>query len=164
MDKLLTLEPGMLIWTFITFSLLLFILKKFAWKPLLDALGSREESIRTDLQRAEKAREESERLVAEHKLMIAKADEQVRGMIEEAKKAGEKVRDSVVSAANEQARQMILQASAEIVREKDTALAQLRSEVADLAIRAAEKILGEDLNDARHRNLVDSFISGLPKN
>jgi F-type H+-transporting ATPase subunit b len=164
MDKLLTLEPGMIIWTFISFAILLWTLKKFAWKPMLEMLDGRELRIRGDLERAEKARAESELLILQHKEMISKTEQQAYAIIDEAKKSAEKVREGIVQTAHEQSRQLVEQAKAEIIREKETALAQLRAEVTDLAILAAGKILKEDLNDDRHKNLVNAFITGLPKN
>ena len=164
MENLLSLEPGMLIWTFITFGLLLFILKKVGWKPLLDALENREEGIRSDLQKAEDARSESERLLAEHRKLLQNSEVEARHIIEDARASAESMKQSIVDTANEQARQMTEQAKAEIQREKETALSQLRSEVADLAIYAAAKLLDEELNEERHRKLVDGFIAEFPRN
>lgn len=164
MDQLLTLEPGMLIWTFITFTLLLWLLKKFAWKPLLGALESRENKIREDLQKAEDARGEAERLLAEHRKLLQNSEAEARKILDDARGTAESIKQGIVDSAHEQARQMTAQAKAEIQREKDTALSQLRAEVADLAIRAAGKILGEELDADRHRKLVDDFIGNLPKN
>lgn len=164
MDQLLTLEPGMLIWTFITFALLLWLLKKFAWKPLLGALESRENKIREDLQKAEDARGDAERLLAEHRKLLQNSEADARKIIDDAKSTAEMLKQGIVDTAHEQARQMTAQAKAEIQREKDTALSQLREEVADLAIRAAGKILGEELDADKHRRLVNDFIGNLPKN
>jgi F-type H+-transporting ATPase subunit b len=164
MDTLLTIEPGMLIWTFVVFSILLWVLKKIAWKPLLSSLETRENAIRSDLERAENARSDSERLLAEHKQLQDKAEEEARKIMEEARQMAETMKSDIVEKANEQGRQMISQATAEIEREKQTALAQLRDEVADLAIQAASKILKESLDDEKHRKLVNSFIADLPKN
>lgn len=164
MNNLLTLEPGMLIWTFITFGLLLFVLKRFGWKPLLNALEKREERIHSDIKRAEHAREEAERMLAEHGKMMNAAELEARRIIDEARKASEKLKVDILATAHEQASQMTVQAKAEIQREKETALSQLRGEVADLAIMAAGRILQETLDDDRNRKIVDSFISALPKN
>lgn len=164
MDNLLALEPGMLIWTFITFALLLWILKKIAWKPLLSALENRENKIRDDLQRAEDARTGAESILAEHKALVQNSEIEARKIIDEAKSTADQVKQGIIDTANEQARQMTAQAKAEIQREKDTALSQLREEVADLAIRAAGKILGEELDENRHRKMVNDFIGNLPKN
>jgi len=164
MDNLLALEPGMLIWTFVTFALLLWILKKIAWKPMLEALENRENKISGDLQKAENARDEAERMLNEHKALLQNSEAEARGIIDEAKSTAEQMKQGIIDAANDQARQMTAQAKAEIQREKDTALSQLREEVADLAIRAAGKILGEELDENRHRKMVNDFIGNLPKN
>lgn len=164
MDNLLALEPGMLIWTLLTFALLLFILKKLAWKPLLAALENRENTIREDLQKAETARSDAEQLLAEHKKLIENSEVEARKIVDEAKNAAEIMKQGIIESANEQARQMTAQAKAEIQREKATALSQLREEVADLAVRAAGKILGEELDTAKHQKMVDEYISNLPKN
>jgi F-type H+-transporting ATPase subunit b len=164
MDKLLSLEPGMLIWTFITFALLLWILKKIVWKPLLNALEGREHRIASDLDRAEDARKDAERILAEHRSLMENSEREARKLIDEAKATAEALKQGIVDGANEQARQMIAQARTEIQREKDTAITQLRSEVADLAVRAAGKILGEELDTARHKKMVDDFIGNLPSN
>lgn len=164
MDQLLTLEPGMLIWTLLTFTVLLWVLKKIAWKPLLQALESREGTIREDLQKAETARIEAEQRLAEHRKLLERSEIEARKIIDEAKSTAESMKQGIVESANEQARQMTAQARAEIQREKDTALSQLREEVADLAVRAAGKILGQELDTDKHRKLVDDFISNLPNN
>ena len=164
MENLLTLEPGLIIWTFLTFGALLWILKRFAWKPLLNSLEKREERIHSDLQRSEHAREESEKLLAENRKAMTHAEVEARKIIDEARKMAEKVKSDIVASAEEQARQMLAQAKADLQREKITVFAELRNEVADLAIQAAGIILQERLDDERHRKLVDSFIAGLPKN
>jgi F-type H+-transporting ATPase subunit b len=164
MDNLLSLEPGMLIWTFITFALLLWILKKFAWKPLLGALEGREQRIANNLQQAEDARVSAERLLAEHRALVENSEREARKIVDEAKAAAETLKQTIVDNANEQARQMLDIARTEIQREKSAALTQLREEVADLAVKAAGKILGEELNVDRHRKMVDDFITGLPRN
>lgn len=164
MDNLLTLEPGMLVWTFVTFAVLLWVLKKIAWKPLLGALETRENTIREDLQKAEKARVDAELLLTEHRQLLERSETEARKILDEAKSTAESLKQGIIDSANEQARQMSEQAKAEIQREKDTALSQLREEVADLAVRAAGKILGEELDADKHRKLVNDFISNLPKN
>ena len=163
MNTLLTIEPGLIIWTFVTFGILLLILKKLAWKPLLESLAKREERIHSDLQRTEHAREEAEKLLVEHKKMMQSAEIEARRIIDESRGTAEKISSDLLAKANEQAAQLTVQARAEIQREKETALAQLRTEIADLAISAAAKILKENLDDARNRKLVDEFISDLPR-
>lgn len=164
MNTLLTLEPGLIIWTILTFTILLFILKKLAWKPMLTMLGNREEAIRSDMRRAEDARAEAEHLLAEHRALQERSEIDARRIIEDARQAGDKLRQGIVDQAHEQARQMTAQAKDEIRREKDTALTQLRDEVADLALMAASRLLGEDMNDERHRALVRDYLTRFPRN
>lgn len=164
MDTLLNLNPGLIIWTFITFFIVLFVLKKVAWKPLLTMLETREESIKSDLQRAEHAREESERLLAEHKRSLQNSELEARKIVDDARAIAEKLKAEIVEKAQSTAQNLTAQAKAEIQREKETALNELREEVASLAIEAAGKILDESLDDEKHRKIVDTFIKTLPKN
>ncbi len=164
MNTLLDLNPGMLIWTFLTFGILLFVLKRFAWKPLLGSLTSREDRISSDLQRAEQIRIEAERMLSEHKALMDNAEGEARALLADARKTAEKLRDDILKKAEDQAQAMTQAARAEIVREKETAILQLRTEVAELAIQAAGRILHEELDQEKHRSLVDTFISHLPNN
>lgn len=164
MESLLNLNPGLIVWTFITFFIVLFVLKKFAWKPLLSMLEKREEGIKSDIQRAEHAREEAERLLTEYKKNLQNAEVEARRIIDEARTMAKQLKDEIVESAHASAHNLTTQAKAEIQREKETALRQLRDEVADLAIQAAGKILDESLDDARHRKIVDTYIDTLRTN
>jgi F-type H+-transporting ATPase subunit b len=157
------MNPGLILWTIITFILLLVILRAVAWKPLLGALAAREESIRTSLQDAEHAQQEARRLLEENKLQLARAEEQSQRVIREGRELGERLKTEILDKANTSSRQMIDQAREEIRREKDAAIGQLRSEVADLAISAAGKLLDANLDTAASRKLVDAAIRELPK-
>ncbi|HZY10507.1 MAG TPA: F0F1 ATP synthase subunit B [Bacteroidota bacterium] len=154
----------MIIWTIITFVILLVVLRKFAWKPLLDALHRREDHVRSSLERAEHAKQEAERLLEENKRRLARAEEESHRILNENRALGEKLKSEIVEKANQQSRRMIDQAKQEIERDKDAALAQLRGEVANLAISAAEKILDETLDAQKHRKLIDGYLRDLPKN
>ena len=157
-------NPGLIIWTIVTFVLLMVVLRKFAWKPLLDALQKREEGVRGTLERAEHAREEAERLLEEHRKMLARSEAEAHRILNEGRELGEKLKNEIVEKANQQSRRLAEQARQEIERDKDAALAELRAEVANLAIKAAEKILDETLDEKKHRAIVDSFMKNLPKN
>ncbi len=157
-------NPGLIVWTIITFVLLLLVLRKFAWKPLLKALHDRESSIRFTLEHAENAKTEAGRILEENRRQLARASEESRKILGEGRALGEKLKQEIVDQANQQSRRMVEQARLEIERDKDTALAQLRSEVATLALQAAGKILNETLDEKRHRALIDESLSKLPKN
>lgn len=158
---MLDLNPGLIIWTIITFLAAAFILRRFAWKPLLGALAAREEKIRSQLEQAEQAQAEAERLLAEHRRQLASAEEQSQRILREGRTLAEQMKADILEKANAGARTMIEQAKGEIQREKESALQDLRAEVADLAITAAGKILDANLDTPKQRKLVDAVIRDI---
>jgi F-type H+-transporting ATPase subunit b len=158
---MLEVHGGLIIWTIITFVAVLAILSKVAWKPLLHALTSREEHIRTALLQAEEAQAEAKRLLEENKRQLAQAEAHAQQVIREGREMGEKMKADIVEKAHTSARSMVEQAKEEIRREKDAALHQLRGEVADLAVIAAGKIIDASLDVNKHRQLVDNVIKDI---
>lgn len=159
---LLTPEPGLIIWTIITFLVVLVILSKTVWKPLLAALDARERGIAEALSGAEKARDEAQTAVAEHKKVLVAAEEEGREIVAQAREAAEKVRQGIVDEARQEAQQAAELARRSIETEKRAALSELRREVADLAVQAAGVILDAELDDDRNRKLVDDLIARIP--
>ncbi len=160
---MLELNPGLIVWTIITFLIVLAILRGTAWKPLVQVLKDREEKIQSSLEEAEKARLEAIQLLEENKRVLLDAEAQSARIIREGRDVGEKLKAEIVEKAQASSRQMVEQAKDEIRREKDAALVQLRSEVSDLAIAAAGKILDANLDTAQQRRLVDQAIKELSK-
>ena len=158
---MLEINPGLIFWTIITFIAVLAILSKVAWKPLLHALTSREEQIRTALQQAEEAQTEAKKLLEENKRQLAQAEAHSQQAMREGRAMGERLRVEIVEKANANARAMVEQAKEEIRRERDAALTQLRGEVADLAVIAAGKIIDANLDVNKHRQLVDNVIKDI---
>jgi F-type H+-transporting ATPase subunit b len=157
------INPGLILWTIITFVIVLMILRWTAWKPLLAALTAREEKIRASLAHAEQARQEAQSLLEEHRRQLAAAEEQVHRILTEGRALADRQRADAAEKAEHAARRMIAQAKEEIQREKDAALVQLRSEVADLAIGAAGKILDKNLDTPAQRSLVDAAIREITR-
>jgi len=155
---MLEINPGLTIWTFIIFLLLLLILAKTAWKPLLASLKTREQAIADSLSRAEQARTDAERMIAENKLERQRAEEEVQKALREGRLYAEQMRRDLVEKAKGEAERMLSQARAEIQRDTQHALTQLRSEVADLAVMATGKLLDENMNEERHRKVVNKMI------
>jgi F-type H+-transporting ATPase subunit b len=151
------INPGLIVWTIITFLVLLSVMTKFAWKPILKMLEERESKIRIALEEADRARTENEK-------NLARAEEEYKKMIQEGKALAEKLKEDIVSKARQQAQQELKLAMEEIKRNVDAAKLQLRAEVADLAIKATEKILEETLDEKRQKQLIDSVMNKLPKN
>lgn len=161
---MLTPNPGLIIWTIVTFVLLAIVLRKFAWKPILEALRSREESIESSIERAEFAKSEAERILAENREQLARAESESRRMLAEGRTLGEQLKNDLLDQANQQSRKLLEQAKQEIARDKEAALTQLRGEVANLAIKVAEKILDESLDENKHRKIIEGYLKELPKN
>lgn len=158
---MLELNPGLIFWTIVTFIAVLAVLSKVAWKPLLHALTSREEQIRTALQQAEEAQAEARKLLEENKRQLARAEAHAQQAMREGREMGEKLKSEIMEKANTGARAMVEQAKDEIRRERDAALQQLRGEVADLAVTAASKIIDANLDVNKHRQLVDNVIKDI---
>lgn len=157
------INPGLILWTIITFLVVVLILRAVAWKPLLAALNAREEKIRSSLQHADQAQQEAQRLLEANRRQLALAEEQSQRIIREGRTLGERLKAEIMEKANSSSRHMVEQAKEEIKREKEAALVQLRGEVADLAIMAAGKILDANLDTAKQRQLVDAAITDLNK-
>lgn len=155
---MLEINSGLILWTILTFVIVLIILRKAAWKPLLGALAAREESIRASLREATDARAQAARLLEENKRQLAQAEEQSRRIIMEGRDMGDRLKGEILEKANATTRVMIEQAKEEIRREKDAALTRLRSEATDLVIAAAGKILDANLDTPKQRQLADAAI------
>ena len=159
------LDPhvGLIIWTIITFLVVLLVLKKFAWPQLLASLDEREKRISDALAAAEQARQEAEEVLQEHRQKIAAAEEEARKIVAEARAAGANVRQTIVSQAREEAERMLDQARTSIESEKRAAIAELRRETANLAIQAAGVLIDANLDDEKNRGLVDDLIAKIPE-
>ena len=159
------LDPhlGTIIWPLITFVLVLLVLKKWAWPPILAALDEREQSIRDASEGAAQARQEAEAVLNEHRAKLEAAEDEARQIVAEAREAGEKVRQDIVAQARAESQRTIDQARTSIESEKRAAIAQLRREMADLAVQAAGALIDANLDDEKNRGLVDDLISRIPE-
>ncbi|TDI30258.1 MAG: ATP synthase F0 subunit B [Acidobacteria bacterium] len=155
-------EPGLMIWTVVTFLLLVLLLGKFAWKPILAVLKERETTIRQALDEARQARKESASLLEQNRAILADARNQAREVLEKARQDAEQRRSDLVAAARKEAEELLSRSRDEIQREKRQALRELREEAADLAIAAASRVVAGGLDAEHHRRLVDEYFASLP--
>jgi F-type H+-transporting ATPase subunit b len=162
--SLLDVNPGLIIWTAITFVALIFILKKVAWKPILAALDQREGAIREALEKADRAKEEAQKILEQNQANLNKAEDESRKIIEQSRSYAEKLKEQMLLETKQQSRKMIEDASAEIERKKDEAFSDLKNQVAEIAINAAEKILNENMNHETQKKIVDKYIGEITKN
>ena len=155
------LNLGLSVWTTLVFLILLGILWKFAWGPVLAAVEARESGIQDTLDRAANEREEAAKLLAEHRQQMADARRQAQQLIAESREAGDKVRQDIEEKARVEGQALIERAHESIEREKDAALEAIRKESVDLALAAAAKLMGESLDEAKDRELVMGYIDDL---
>ena len=163
MEKLLSeFSIGLFFWQTVIFVLLIFLLKKFAWKPILDAVNEREEGIRSALKSAEKAREEMASLQSDNEETLKKARLERYGLLKEAREIKQKLIEEAKNEANNEAKKIIIQAQETIESEKNSAIVDLKNQVANLSIEIAEKVLKEKLSeDKAQMNLVKELVKDV---
>lgn len=160
-NPLVQLDPGLFIWTIITFLILLFVLSKFAWKPLLTALESRESTIRSSLDDAEKAKQELERLNVESEEIIAKARSDAQTIRSEAKAAAEKIKTDLIASADGDVKKIRDEAHKQIQVEKEKAINDIREEVVTLTMSVAEKVIKKNLSKDENQGLIEDSLKSL---
>lgn len=162
---LITPGFGLVFWSIITFALLLIVLRKFAWKPILGAISDREEGIQNALEAADKARLEMENLKADNERILNEARLEREGMLKDARDIKNKMIADAKEEAQAEASKMISQAQAAIESEKKAAMAELKNQVAALSIDIAEKVVREELsNKDKQLELVESMLTDAKLN
>lgn len=163
--ELVTPGFGLVIWTIITFLFLLFILRKFAWKPILGAVEDREIGIKDALASAENARKEMQNLKADNERILNEARAEREAMMKDAREIKNKMISDAKEQAQEQANKMIEQAQIAIESEKKSAMAELKNQVASLSIDIAEKVVRAELsNKDKQLQLVESMLNDAKLN
>ena len=161
MDKLINqFEFGLFFWQILIFVGLIFLLKKFAWKPILDAVNEREEGIKNALLSAENARQEMQNLQADNQRILNEARAERDAMLKEAREMKEKMITDSKNEAQAQGQKMIEQAKAAIESEKNAAMAELKSQVSTLSLSIAEKLLKEELSNNEDQTKLVEKMSG----
>ena len=142
----------------VAFIILWIILAKFGWPVFDRMLQKRQDTIQADLQRAEEARIEGERVLAEYKQELDAAKAQASQIVADAKKTGEAARADIAAAAQKEASDMIEKARVAIEAEKKAAIAELQSSVADTSISVVGRLVGTDLTDDEHRAIIERYV------
>jgi F-type H+-transporting ATPase subunit b len=158
---LLKVDPGLLIWTLITFSILVLILWKAAWKPIIAALDARGDRIRTDIENAEKTRQESEKVLVQYKEMMANAKEEAAKIISLSKNEAEKVKNEIIEKASLESKAIVDRAKNEINLAKENALADIKSEVVYLSTDIATKIIKKNINADDQKSIVKETLDKM---
>lgn len=162
---LLTPGPGLIIWQLFVFVLLVILLGKLAWKPILSSLKEREESIQQALDSAEKAKVEMAELKSDNEKLLREAREERDKILRDAREAANRMHDQAQTDAKKNADKIIEDAKAIIQTEKNAALRDVKAQVAMFSLEIAEKLIKNNLKDDKaQKELADTFIKDLKLN
>ena len=158
LDSWIIPNPGIFLWTLVTFLIVLIILKAKAWAPLIAALDKRESDIRESLNAAEKAREDAENITKDYEKMVQKAKKESVEIISASREAGEKVKTEIITEAKSNAKKIMTDNLDQIEREKNKVIGEIRQQVIELSVMAAEKIIGKTLEKDDHNKMIQDTI------
>jgi F-type H+-transporting ATPase subunit b len=151
---------GLIIWMTLAFLVVLFVLKKYAWKPIMNALKEREDSIEESLRAADRAKEEMKELKLDNEKLLREAKDERDAILREARKIKEKIIEEAKGQAGEEAAHIVENAKERIENEKKAALVEIKNTIATYSIEIAEKILREELKDKKKQ---EDYIKNLLK-
>lgn len=160
-EGLLRLDPGLLLWTIITFIILLLILWKAAWRPIVNALDARAEKVRGDIDNAEKSRQEAEKVLSQHRELMSKSREESLDIIAKGKADAEKIKNEIVEKANKESREIIERARKEIELAKEKALSDMKKEIVNISTEIASKIIKKNIKPEDQKALVDEALNKI---
>ena len=158
---LLDVDPGLVIWTFITFTIVLFLLWKFAWGPILKALDERAGHIHAEIDRAEKLRADAEKRLQEYMSKLNGLKEEGQQIIAEGRDDAEKLKNEILEKARQEAEGLKTRALREVELARDSALEEIHKQVAELSIEVAGRILERTLQTQDHEKLVRETIQEI---
>jgi F-type H+-transporting ATPase subunit b len=156
---------GLLFWTFCSFAILYFLLKKFAWKPILGSVNDREDSIREALLAAQNAKKEMENLKSDNEKILKEAKVERENMLKDAREIKTKLISDAENQAKEQASKMIESAQLAIQNEKNSAMNELKQTVVELSVGIAEKVISSELEDKNKQlKVVENMLNDASLN
>jgi F-type H+-transporting ATPase subunit b len=156
-----TINPGVSIWTLVIFLILMVALAKTAWPAILKAVEEREKKIQAQIEAAEKANQEAQRVLADYQQKLAAARNEAQELLAAGRQAAEKVREEIAARARAEHEELIGRARREIAAEREKALAELRGEAVELSLAAASKVLERNLDSEADRRLVREYLDSL---
>lgn len=145
----------------INFLILVAILTKVAYKPLMQALADRQAKIADSLATAEQEKQAAEKLKQEYLAQLSEARTQAQAIVDKAAKLAEQTKDEILKEAREESARLLKATQDEIARERERAIAELKGEVVTLAVAAASKIIAQNMNETANAKIVDDFINNL---
>jgi len=160
-NPLISVTPGLMIWTIVCFLIALWVLKRYAFGPIQNLIEQRRDHIEQSIQAADDARDEAQRLLEEHKKLIAEARGQGESILAEARKTRESMEQRMRDETEAERQRRLEETRKEIAAETARALEQIRAEVADLTLEAASRVVGRTLDAEQDRELISEAIAGL---
>jgi F-type H+-transporting ATPase subunit b len=154
-------DPGLFIWTIATFLVLLVLLAKFAWKPILQALESRQEMIRKSLDDAEQAKQDLEQVQQESAKIVAQARVEADAIVANSRTDGAKLREDLRQKARAEAGEIVKNAEQKIQQERDRALSQIREEAVEVSLMIASKLIQRNLSREDNETLIDDALKQI---
>jgi F-type H+-transporting ATPase subunit b len=160
-NPLISVTPGLMIWTIVCFLATLFVLQRFAFKPVQKMIDERREQIRRSIEDADNARDEARRLLEEHRQLIGQARGEAEQILSEARRTRDSMEQRMREETEADRQRRLEETRKEIAAETARALEQIRSEVADLTLEAASRVVGRALDGDRDRELISEAIGSL---
>nr|WP_275950885.1 F0F1 ATP synthase subunit B [Cytobacillus citreus] len=151
-------NSGDMIYQLIAFIILLLLLKKFAWGPLMGVMKQREDHIAGEIEAAEQSREEAKKVLEEQRSLLKEARTEAQGLIEGAKKQGDVQREEIIVAARAESERLKESAKLEIEQQKEKAVAAIREQVASLSVLIASKVIEKELSTEDQEKLINEYI------
>lgn len=145
----------------LNFFILLFVLKKFAYKPLLEMMEARRNKILTDLDNAEKSKEAAQKLRVEYEEQLAKVKQEAQVILDRANKIANETRDEIINQARAEQERLLAVAREQIAREQQKAISELRDQVADLSMLVAQQVVGQSMNTEKDKLIIDEVLSKI---
>lgn len=161
METLLKPDLGLMIWTVVTFLVLVFILGKVVWKPLLNALDEREGKIQQTIQSAQGMQQAAQELKAQYDQELARLETRAQELLSQAQKEAEKNKERMIQTAQEEAKELSVRTKQQLQEEKARLIQELRSEVSRLSLVAAEKLLKRSINKKIQEEFIQDALDDL---
>ena len=161
LDKWLTVETGLLLWTITTFLVLLFVLRWKAWGPLMNAMDLRAQQISDSLSKAEQVTADAEQQATKNEEILNAARKEAQEIVAQAREAGDKLKNKLEEDGKEQYNGMLEKAKEQIDTEKQKALSEIKTTVVDIALKASERVIKRNLNNEDNKKMIEDTINQL---
>ena len=162
--NLLSVHPGLVFWTIITFLTVLLLLWLFAWKPIIQAIDVRNDKVENDLKESERLREEAKNLLKEYEEKIENSQKEASKIIEQSKIDAESVREKILKGVQEESKELRERVEKEIEQAKENAIQEIKNSIVDTTITILSKILKKNVGDRSHGELILNELKTMPSN